>query len=183
MSSSRNRRTRAPRRREGASLSSSSENPSARHLRIQSTLFQEVSLLFRDGLSDPRLEGVSVSSFELSADGRLVRIGYALTPESAASGTRPVQEALEHASGYLRSQLAQHLDLKRVPQLRFIYLGVAERSLEAPDVGLLTGTSDLDEPVAEVPEDDSDLDEPARRPGGKSHRGDADSDGEEGGEQ
>ncbi|WP_163994047.1 ribosome-binding factor A [Pyxidicoccus caerfyrddinensis] len=132
MSSSRNRRPRASRSREGSSLSSfsqsPSENPSARHLRVQSTLFQEVSLLFRGGLSDPRLEGVSLSSFELSPDGRLVRIGYTLTPESAASGTRAVQEALERASGYVRSQLAVHLDLKRVPQLRFIYIGVAERT-------------------------------------------------------
>ncbi|NVJ21136.1 ribosome-binding factor A [Myxococcus sp. AM011] len=134
MSSSRNRRPRASRRREGAVPSfspSSSEPPSARHLRVQSTLFQEVSLLFRSELSDPRLEGVSPTSFELTPDGRLIRIGYTLTP-AAASGAREVQEALARASGYLRSQLAQHLDLKRVPQLRFIYIGVAERSLEAP---------------------------------------------------
>ncbi|MFY2556375.1 ribosome-binding factor A [Corallococcus terminator] len=136
MSSSRNRRPRASRRREGAASSfslSSSEPPSARHLRVQSTLFQEVSLLFRSGLSDPRLEGVSPTSFELTPDGRLIRIGYTLTP-AAASGAREVQEALARASGYLRSQLAQHLDLKRVPQLRFIYIGVAERSMDAMPV-------------------------------------------------
>ena len=51
-----------------------------------------------------------------------------LTPAAAASGTRAVQEALERASGYLRSQLALHLDMKRTPQLRFIYIGVAEPS-------------------------------------------------------
>lgn len=127
MSSSRNRRPRASRRREGSSLLSPSENPSARHLRVQSSLFQEVSLLFRGGLSDPRLEGVSLSSFDLSPDGRLARIGYTVTPEAAASGTRAVQEALERASSYVRSQLALQLDMKRVPQLRFIYIGVAER--------------------------------------------------------
>ncbi|MFP2927646.1 ribosome-binding factor A [Pyxidicoccus sp. 3LG] len=119
-----------------------SENPSARHLRVQSTLSQEVSLLFRGELSDPRLEGVSLSSFELSPDGRLVRIGYTLTPESAASGTRAVQEALERASGYLRSQLAQHLNQKRVPLLRFIYIGVAERQPGAPEPGAGAGLAD-----------------------------------------
>jgi ribosome-binding factor A len=93
---------------------------------VESSLFQEVDLLFRGELSDPRLEGVALSSFELSPDGRLVRIGYTLTPEAASSGTRAVQDALERASGYLRSQLALHLNLKRVPQLRFIYIGVAE---------------------------------------------------------
>lgn len=102
---------------------------------MQSSLSQEVSLLFRGELSDPRLEGVSLSSFELSPDGRLVRIGYTLTPESAGSGPRAVQAVLEHASGYLRSQLALHLNLKRVPQLRFIYIGVAEPRPDTPDVG------------------------------------------------
>ncbi len=139
MASSRNRRPRASRQREGSSLSSfslsPSENPSARHLRVQSSLFQEVSLLFRGELSDPRLEGVLLSSLELSPDGRLVRIGYALTPESAAFGPRFVQAALEHASGYLRSQLALQLDLKRVPQLRFIYIGVAEPQPDTPHPG------------------------------------------------
>lgn len=138
MSSSKNRRPRASRRHEGASdFPQSSENPSARHLRVQSSLSQEVSLLFRGELSDPRLEGVRLTSFELSPDGRLARIGYSLTPEAAASGTRTVQEVLERASGYLRSQLALHLNLKRTPQLRFIYLGTAERPPDDadPDTG------------------------------------------------
>jgi ribosome-binding factor A len=133
MSSSRNRRPRASRRHEGDS--SLSDNPNARHLRVQSSLSQEVSLLFRGELSDPRLEGVMLTSFELTPDGRLARIGYSLTPEAAASGPRAVQEALERASGYLRSQLALHLNLKRVPQLRFIYIGIAERSAADTEPG------------------------------------------------
>ncbi|WP_342377959.1 ribosome-binding factor A [Myxococcus stipitatus] len=115
MSSSRNRRSRS---------GSSFEPVSARHLRVQSTLFQDVSLLFRDALSDPRLEGVRLASFELTPDGRLIHLGYTLAPESASS-PREVQETLVRASGYLRSQLAQHLDLRRVPQLRFTFLGLA----------------------------------------------------------
>jgi len=118
MSSSRNRRT-----------------PSSRHLRVQSHLSQEVSRTFRGELSDPRLEGVALTSFELSPDGRLVRIGYTVTPDAAAAGLRPLQVALEGASGYLRSQLAEHLDLKRVPQLRFIYIGVSEHTLGAEEEG------------------------------------------------
>ncbi|MBL0698422.1 ribosome-binding factor A [Comamonas sp. JC664] len=110
MSSSRNRR-----------------QPASRHLRVQSHLSQEVARTFRGELSDPMLEGVALTSFELAPDGRLVRIGYTVTPEAAASGLRPVQRALDRASGYLRSQLAEHLDLKRAPQLRFIYIGVSER--------------------------------------------------------
>jgi ribosome-binding factor A len=99
----------------------------ARHLRVQSTLFQEVSRLFRGELSDPLLEGVAVTSLELSPDGRNVRIGFTLPPEHASTGPAPAEAALAKASGFIRSQLALGLDLKRVPHLRFVYVGIAPR--------------------------------------------------------
>ncbi len=81
------RRSRASRRSEESSLLSSEvESIPARHLRIQSTLFQEVSRLFRGELSDPLLEGVSVTSLELTPDGRNARIGFTLPPELAPHG-------------------------------------------------------------------------------------------------
>ena len=99
----------------------------ARHLRLQSTLFEEVSLLFRGELSDPLLEGVTVTTLELSPDGRHARIGFTLPPERQESGPAPVEEALERATGFIRSQLALGLNLKRVPHLRFVCVGVAPR--------------------------------------------------------
>lgn len=122
MSSSKHRRSR----------SSEVESIPARHLRIQSTLFQEVSRLFRGELSDPLLEGVSITSLELTPDGRNARLGFTLPPELAATGPTPVEEALTRASGFIRSQLALGLDLKRVPHLRFVYLGVAPHTLTCP---------------------------------------------------
>ncbi|MDY7226338.1 ribosome-binding factor A [Hyalangium rubrum] len=128
MTSSKHRRSRASHRRAGSSpLSSELEALPARHLRVQSTLFQEVSRLFRGELSDPLLDGVAVTSLELSPDGRNVRIGFTLPPEQAEAGPAPVEEALTRASSFIRSQLALGLDLKRVPHLRFVYVGVASR--------------------------------------------------------
>jgi len=128
MTSSKHRRSRAPRRgAESSLLSSESESIPARHLRIQSLLFQEVSRLFRGELSDPLLEGVAVASLELTPDGRNARLGFTLPPELASTGPAQVEEALKRASGFIRSQLALGLDLKRVPHLRFICVGVAPR--------------------------------------------------------
>lgn len=170
MSSSRNRRPRASRRREGAAPSfslSPSDPPSARHLRVQSTLFQDVSLLFRSELSDPRLEGVRLTSFELTPDGRLICIGYSLSPEAAASGAREVQEVLVRASGYLRAQLAQHLNLKRVPQLRFISIGVVEHPENGSGPALPIPSSSPPAARAEAPTgEDTLLDEDGDEEGG-----------------
>lgn len=132
---SNHRRTRASHRRSGRSSSdfaSESAAPPARHLRLQSSLFEELSLLFRGELSDPLLEGVHLTSLELSPDGRHARIGFALPPDRKESDSPPVEEALVRASGYLRSQLALGLNLKRVPHLRFVCLGVAPRELSPP---------------------------------------------------
>jgi ribosome-binding factor A len=107
--------------------------PPARHLRLQSTLFEELSLLFRGELSDPLLEGVHLTSLELSPDGRQARIGFTLPHDSQHSDSPAVEEALCRAQGYLRAQLAQGLNLKRVPHLRFVCVGVAPRELPPPE--------------------------------------------------
>jgi hypothetical protein len=65
-----------------------------------------------------------------------------------------VEEALARASGYLRSQLASHLNLKRVPNLRFIYVGTAPRQGEAPS-GTEAWDPDAD-PDAPLPDESSD---------------------------
>ena len=133
--SSKSRRPRASHRREGADPLSSEASPPARHLRLQSTLFEEVSLLFRGELSDPLLEGVVVTTLDLSPDGRHARCGFTLPPERQESGPAPVEEALVRATGYIRAQLALGLDLKRVPHLRFICVGVAPRGLPEGEGG------------------------------------------------
>ena len=122
-----------PRRPRGASQHDASLP--ARHLRLQSSIFEEVSLLFRGELSDPLLEGVTVTTLELSPDGRQARIGFTLPPERQESGPAPVEEALERATGFIRSQLALGLNLKRVPNLRFVCMGVAPRLLTTDGEG------------------------------------------------
>jgi ribosome-binding factor A len=81
-----------------------------------------------------------VTTLELSPDGRHARIGFTLPPEHADTGPAPVEEALARASGFIRAQLALGLDLKRVPHLRFLCVGVAPRGqstlpLEAHEEG------------------------------------------------
>jgi len=113
------------RRRRASPSESEVDSIPAHHLRVQATLFHEVSRLFRGELSDPQLEGVAVTSLALSPDGRNARIGFTLPPELALTGPAPAEAALARASGFIRSQLALGLDLKRVPHLRFLYVGVA----------------------------------------------------------
>jgi ribosome-binding factor A len=78
---------------------------------------QELDLLLRGELGDPRLDGVVVTMVELAGDGSCARIW--ISNEHEGGDTSGAIEALEGAVGYLRTSLAESLGLKRTPELRF----------------------------------------------------------------
>lgn len=92
---------------------------SHRQQRISEMLREELSLLIGTELSDPRLEDalVNVTDVRVTPDLRNARvyIEHALPHEAS----RAVLDALHHAEGFLRSALAQNLNLRFVPELSF----------------------------------------------------------------
>lgn len=100
--------------------------PHVRHLRLEQALREHLAVLLRDALRDPHLEGLWLLALELSGDGRHARVSVALEPlDSPPPGREQrVLPALERAAGFLRAELAQGLDLKRLPALRFTLVGV-----------------------------------------------------------
>lgn len=76
--------------------------------------------MLRDDLDDPRLEAVRITALALTSDLRSARVHYAvrgLEPERGAAAER----ALTRATPFLRAKLADDMDLKRVPELRFVF--------------------------------------------------------------
>jgi len=80
--------------------------------RLSTALREELYELINFELEDPRVGPVDIPAIELAPDGRkaIVRV-EASDPQSL--------EALEHARGFLRRELAARLDLFRVPDLKF----------------------------------------------------------------
>ena len=66
---------------------------------------------------DPRLEGVSLTSVDLSRDLSVARVYFSLLDPNA--DVEPVQQGLEKASGFLRAKLGQAIKVRHVPELRF----------------------------------------------------------------
>ena len=103
------------------------ERAGYRHARLQEILLDEVRAWLRDEASDPALEGVRIAWLSLSVDYRQARIHYVVRGGSLPRRAEEVQTTLARASRSLRHQLATDLDLKRTPELRFIFDGfVAE---------------------------------------------------------
>ena len=102
------------------------ESAGYRHARLQGLIFEELRALLRDDVSDPALVSVRITAVELSVDYRHARVHFAtLGTESEAIREKSSSErALIRATAFLRARLADAIDLKRVPDLRFVFDGV-----------------------------------------------------------
>jgi ribosome-binding factor A len=104
------------------------EGADHRHLRVQSLVLEELRALLRDDVSDPALADVRFVAVVLSVDYRHARVYFALSRASLCE-TRTVQWALQRAAPFFRARLAEAIEMKRVPELRFVFDG----AVGAPD--------------------------------------------------
>jgi ribosome-binding factor A len=95
-----------------------------RHERLQGLILEELRALLRDDVSDPRLASARVTTVLLSVDYRNARVHYTCAPSDAGAARRS-EQAFARATPFLRARLADALDLKRVPDLRFVFDGFA----------------------------------------------------------
>jgi ribosome-binding factor A len=81
--------------------------------RLQELIREEVNLILRNEVRDARLDSVVITMVELTGDGSCARLWF------TAEGDDDKRAACEHIAGFLRTQLAEGLGLKRTPELRF----------------------------------------------------------------
>jgi len=77
----------------------------------------KVSELLLREVRDPRVRGVHLTRVEMSGDLSVARLYWRPLPGQA--GVEEATEGLAAAAGFLRRELAPHLDLRNVPELRF----------------------------------------------------------------
>lgn len=93
------------------------ESAGHRHARLQGLIFEELRALMRDDISDPALSEVRIVAVVLSADYRSARVHY--------TARACVDRSLVRAAPYLRARLAESIEMKRTPDLRFVFDGGA----------------------------------------------------------
>lgn len=96
-----------------------------RQKRLGELLKVELGTLLLREARDPRLAGVTVTAVHISADLEHARV-YVSVIGSRAERTDALT-ALDHASGFLRRQIAERLDLRRHPTLSFHFDESIER--------------------------------------------------------
>lgn len=91
---------------------------SRRTHRVEDLLRAELSILILRRMNDPRVRLASVSGVDVSPDLRRARV--LLSALGSDQERRECLEALQHARGFLRSQLARGLrHMKTIPELVF----------------------------------------------------------------
>jgi ribosome-binding factor A len=97
-----------------------------RAVRIAERIRKELSELLIKEISDPRLQGISITDVEVDRELAFATIYYSSIEGS--SRVEEIQAGLEHAQGFLRSELAQRIELRAFPRLRFRYDPTFERA-------------------------------------------------------
>ncbi|MFP4193989.1 MAG: 30S ribosome-binding factor RbfA [Desulfobacterales bacterium] len=93
--------------------------PYGRAERVGGLIQQTLSEILNKSIKDPRLRSVAITGVRMTADLKLARIyfvtsGHFSTKEEATAG-------FAKARGYIRHTLAEKLELRYIPELKFFY--------------------------------------------------------------
>lgn len=88
-----------------------------RSQRVSEAVREELSEIIGFELSDPRLLAVDVTDVNVSPDSRHATIKVSVT--GGEHEQHAAMAALQHASNFLRHELAGRLNLRRIPELHF----------------------------------------------------------------
>ncbi|MEK9648530.1 MAG: 30S ribosome-binding factor RbfA [Gammaproteobacteria bacterium] len=89
--------------------------------KVADLLKKEVALLIQSEVRDPRVGMASVTGVKVSKDLAHAMVYVTLLGKSNAEEAQEGIEALNKASGFLRSMLAKEVSMRITPKLKFIY--------------------------------------------------------------
>ncbi len=95
----------------------------ARTERVAEQIQRELAELLRLEVKDPRVRMVTLTGVEVARDYSHAKVFYT----TLQGADKAVQQGLERAAGFLRSQLAHSMKLRVMPQLHFVYDTSVER--------------------------------------------------------
>jgi ribosome-binding factor A len=99
---------------------------SLRLQRIADRIRQELSEMVVKEIADPRLDGISIT--DVKVDRELAYSDIYVSAIEGVTRSKEVIQGLEHASGFLRKSLADRIELRVFPRLRFHWDPTPERA-------------------------------------------------------
>lgn len=91
----------------------------SRTQRVGDFLKQELASLIQREIRDPRVGMVSVTDVEVSRDLSYARVFVTVLGCGSLEEAKPAIDALNHAAGFLRSQVSKVMSARTTPKLKF----------------------------------------------------------------
>lgn len=93
--------------------------------RIKKQLHREVAKIISN-LKDPRANNITITEVEISSDLRFAKIYYSVIDNNISQS----KALFESAKGFIKSSLAQKLNLKHAIDIEFVYDKFLERAFK-----------------------------------------------------
>lgn len=103
-----------------------------RPVRVADLIKQEISDIIRNEMRDPRIGFMTITGVDLSMDLRHAKVYYSVL--GAEEDQLRCQRSLDHAAGFLRSQLGRRIRIRHIPELLFRYDESFERAQRIAEV-------------------------------------------------
>lgn len=97
---------------------------SNRQFRVADLIHQNLALLLKRAVFDPRLSKALITGVDISPDLKQARVFFTVLN---GEDLEDVKKAFKKATGYFRRLLAQATELRHIPQLNFVYDNSVER--------------------------------------------------------
>jgi len=87
--------------------------------RVGDQILREISDLLLKKVKDPRLKGVTITDVSMSKDLRRAHVYYSIF--GTEEQKKQAGEGFESATGYIRREIGERLQLRYIPDIRFEY--------------------------------------------------------------
>lgn len=87
--------------------------------RLAEEFKKEISVILKDEVKDPRIGFVSVVSVQVSGDLRHAKVFVSVLGDESA--VKDTMDSLKKATGFVRREVAQRIQLRYTPEIDFIY--------------------------------------------------------------
>lgn len=86
--------------------------------RINSSLVEQISYIIAHDVKSPDINFVTITGAKVTSDLSLAKIYFTVLDQSKIKETL---SALKDASGYIRHELRERIEIRQIPELEFVY--------------------------------------------------------------
>ena len=92
--------------------------PNVRIERLNHTYQEEISMIIMQEIKDEEIKFVTITGVDVTSDLSFAKVYYTVLDDSKKEST---EKALKNASGFIRRELMDRMDIRYTPELDFKY--------------------------------------------------------------